>query len=49
MQKALTCERTILDLKLHFLRTLFEWVSAPGSFSFSNLLEFIDHCTFNNF
>lgn len=40
------CERKNLYLKLHFLRTLFKWVSASGSFSFSNVLEFIDNPTF---
>jgi hypothetical protein len=40
------CERTMLNLKLHFLRTLFEWLTASICFSFTNLLEFIDHCNF---
>lgn len=34
------------NLKLHFLRTLNRWLSASGSFSFPNLLDFIDHCAF---
>ena len=39
------CERTILDLKLQFVRALFEQMTASGFFSFSNLIDFIDHCT----
>ena len=38
----------VLDLKLQFLRTLFEWRIALGSFSFSNLLDFSDHGNFGS-
>ena len=42
----LGCERLTLDLNFHFLRTLLEWSLASRKFSFSNLLEFLDHCSF---
>lgn len=42
------CEWIVLDLKLQFLRTLFEWRTASGSFSFSNLLDFSDHGNFGS-
>lgn len=38
------CERTAFDQKLQVLRSLFEWMTASESFSFSNLLYFIDIC-----
>ena len=42
------CERNILDLKILFLRTLFDWMAATSLFSFSNLLEFFDYCSIRN-
>lgn len=36
----------ILDLKLLFFRSLFEWMIASRLFSFSKLLDLIDHCNF---
>ena len=40
------CEQNVAELKLLFLRTLFDWISATGLFCFSTLLEFIDSCCF---
>ena len=37
-------ERNILALKTIFVRTLYEWMSASGLFSFTSLVEFLDHC-----
>jgi hypothetical protein len=42
----LGCEQNVAELKLLFLRTLFDWMSATGLFCFSNLLEFLDSCCF---
>ena len=39
-------DRNILDLRLQFLRTLFDWMSATGLFSTHTFLEFLDHCHF---
>ena len=39
-------ERSILDLRLQFLRTLFDWMSASRLFSFHTFLDFLDHCHF---
>jgi hypothetical protein len=39
-------ERSVADLKQMVHKTLFEWVSASGSFSCSNYLEFLDLCFF---
>ena len=39
------CERSILDLKLFFLNSLFNCLLALGSFSYNSLLDMIDHCT----
>jgi hypothetical protein len=38
-------ERNILALKTMFFRTLFDWMSASGLFSFTSLVEFLDHCS----
>ena len=43
------CERSTLDWKTHFLRTLFQWLSALGKFSFSNLMEFNDYCSYKSY
>jgi hypothetical protein len=39
------CELNIVGLKLQFYRYLFDWLSATGLFSFSNLLDLIDYCS----
>jgi hypothetical protein len=39
-------ECSILDLRSQFLRTLFDWLSVTGLFSFTNLLESTDLCNF---
>ena len=39
------CEKSIVELKLYFMRCLSEWLLATGSFSFSNLFEFLDLCS----
>jgi hypothetical protein len=38
-------ERPILDLKW-LLRTLLKWMAATRLFSFANLLDLLNHCTF---
>ena len=40
------CELSVVELKLQFYRYLFDWLSATGLFSFSNLLDLIDYCSF---
>ena len=40
------CEHHADELKLLFLRTLFEWMVSSRLFSFSTMLEFIDSCCF---
>ena len=37
------CERNIVDLKLLFFRSLYEWIRATGLFS-SSFIEFFDLC-----
>ena len=39
-------ERSILDLKLFFFRTLLDWLSTLQNQSFSSLLAFLDSCNF---
>ena len=39
-------EHHVDELKLLFLRTLFEWMASTRLFCFSTLLEFIDSCCF---
>lgn len=39
------CGQNILDLKLFFLKSLFDWLLTLGSFSFTSLSDMIDHCT----
>ena len=39
-------ERSILDLKLFFFRTLLDWLSALQNQSFSSFLDFLDSCNF---
>lgn len=36
----------MLELKALFMKTLPEWMTAPGMFSFSNLSKLIDICNF---
>ena len=40
------CERILLDLKMLILKTLAEWVSVSGCFPWSDLIEFLDQCSF---
>jgi hypothetical protein len=40
------CEQHVAELKLLFLRTLFEWMASTRLFGFSSFLEFIDSCCF---
>ncbi len=40
------CERSILELKLMFFQTLYEWVVTLGLFPINSMLELIDLCTF---
>ena len=39
-------EHYMAELKLLFLRTLFDWISTSGQCHFSTLLDFIDSCCF---
>ena len=39
------CQWTIINLKLVFLQSLYEWMQALGSVSFSSLLDLIVFCT----
>jgi hypothetical protein len=39
-------ERTILELKLFFFQTLYDWVLGLGIFSFHSLVELIDFFNF---
>ena len=38
-------ERSVLDLKLFFLKTLLDWVIVLGFRSFSSVRGFMDFCT----
>ena len=38
-------EKSIVDLKLSFLQSLFEWMTVSGLFSFANLFEMFDSCS----
>jgi hypothetical protein len=42
------CERSVLDLKLLFFQTLYEWVVTLGLFSINSnsMVELIYHCSF---
>lgn len=40
-------ERSVLDLKLSFLKSLFVWMNASEQFSFFDLLEMLDLCNFH--
>ena len=39
-------ERNVMEIRMLFLRTLYEWMMTTDLFSFSNLLDFIDECNF---
>ena len=39
-------ERSILDLKLFFFRTLMDWLAALQNQSFLSFLDFLDSCYF---
>jgi hypothetical protein len=39
------CERNVLELKLVFFRTLFDWMTTTGLLSFLSFLEFFYHCS----
>ena len=41
------CEKTIQDLKKHFLCTLLEWAAASGFISDSPMLDFVNFCSFS--
>jgi hypothetical protein len=38
-------ERHVLELKLMFFRTLFDWMTATRLFSFTSYLEFFYFCS----
>ena len=38
-------ETSVVDLKLHFFRLLFDWLSVTGLFNFSNVLDLINLCS----
>jgi endonuclease/exonuclease/phosphatase family metal-dependent hydrolase len=40
------CERSIVDLKMLFFRTLYEWVFSLGLFSINSVMDLIEHCCF---
>jgi hypothetical protein len=40
------CEKVVPDIKLSFLQSLFECMTAFGSFSFTNMFEMLDCCSF---
>jgi hypothetical protein len=40
------CEISVVELKLQFYRSLMDWMSAIGLDRFSNMLEFLDCCSF---
>jgi hypothetical protein len=40
------CERSVVDLKLLFFQTLYEWVYSLGFLSINSIMELIDHCCF---
>lgn len=40
------CEHSVLDLKISFLKSLFEWM-ASGKFCFFNLIEMLHLCFFH--
>jgi hypothetical protein len=40
------CELSVVELKLHFYRSLLDWMSATGLFRLSNMLDLIDYCYF---
>ena len=39
------CEWTMLEFKLFFFQTLYEWVVGLGIFSLHTIVELIDFCT----
>ena len=40
------CERSVVDLKLLFFQTLYEWVYSLGLFSINSTMDLIDLCCF---
>ena len=40
------CELSVVELKLHFYRSLLDWMLATGLFRLSNMLDLIDYCSF---
>ena len=40
------CERSIVDLKMLFFQTLYEWVFSLGLFSINSIMDLIEHCCF---
>jgi hypothetical protein len=39
------CERSYVEIKLFFLRSLWEWVDGWGSFPCSSLFQLLEHCS----
>jgi hypothetical protein len=42
------CGQNVLDLKLQLFLTLFEWFFVTVMFSFTNMLEFLDLCSYRS-
>ena len=40
------CERSVVELKLFFFQTLYEWVYSLVLFSINSTMDLIDHCCF---
>ena len=40
------CELSVVEIKLHFYRSLLDWMSVTGLFRLSNMLDLIDNCSF---
>ena len=41
------CELSIVEMKQLFYRILMDWMAAIGLVRFSNMIEFLDHCSFS--
>jgi hypothetical protein len=46
MQGRLKGRKLLFDLKLLFLKTMFEWMNASGLFSFASLADMLDSSVF---
>ncbi len=40
------CETSVVDFQLQFFQCLFDWLTATRIFSFSNVFDLIDICSF---